>query len=142
MGHTLAFEVAARLAYLGPTGLAEDCFSDVRVLASGAGLSPQGVYGDPPFTVDCVSEDDGNFTTLFGVATDIWFAWNDPWDRAGRDPIDNRPLAALNAHAPRLNAFLAAVSTACQSLSGAWTWKTKGKPAGIREVDSKGYVVI
>jgi hypothetical protein len=115
-------------------------FGDVRALASAAGLAPQRVYGSPPFMVDCVSEDDGSFTTFFGVATDIWFGWNDPWHRASGDPIDNRALAALNA--PRLNAFLAEVSTACQSLGGAWTWEMKGKPAGIREVDSGGYVVF
>jgi len=140
MARTLAFEVAARLAYADPTGVVEGWFSDVRALATAAGLAPQKVYGSPPLMVDCVSEDDGSFATFFGVATDIWFGWNDPWHRASDDPIDNRALAALNA--PRLNAFLAEVSTACQSLGGAWTWEMKGKPAGIREVDSGGYVVF
>lgn len=129
---------AARLVYAGAEGMTEAWFTSVAVLAEAAGLPPRGrIY--PPISIDpSHGEDEDSFTVTIATATDIWFPHNDPWDRTGREPIDNRAVSARNA--PRLNAFLTEFRAACAVLGGTWEW-TRNSSAGIWEVDEDGLIV-
>ncbi len=140
LGRTLHYEVAALVTYASKDGVVGGWFSDVAKLGAAAGLPPLRHAGDAPLTVETSSWDDGSFSASFGVATDLWFAWNEPWHRTGPERIDNRALASLNA--PRLNAFLADVRAACLTIGGTWTWDTASELSGIRQVNKDGFVVL
>ncbi|GLW27973.1 hypothetical protein [Actinoplanes regularis] len=127
---------AARLAYATGDGMTETWFTNVADLAGAAGLPPHGrVY--PPLSIDpSYWDEDDSFTVSLATATDIWFPHNHPAHRVHDGPIDNRVVSARNA--PRLNAFLTEVRTACQALGGDWRWTST--PAGVWEVDDEGLI--
>ncbi len=141
IGLFTAYTPASRLVYAGADGMTEAWFTNVGVLAEAAGLPPRG-YVYPPISIGpehCEEYDgDERFTVTIATATDIWFPHNDPWDRTGREPIDNRAVSARNA--PRLNAFLTEFRAACAVLGGTWEW-TRNSSAGIWEVDEDGLIV-
>ncbi|BCY12317.1 hypothetical protein L3i22_074050 [Actinoplanes sp. L3-i22] len=138
LGRFASYTPASRIAFATADGRTEGWFTDVAELAQAAGLPPHG-WIHPPIAIEPSYWDhDDSFTVSISTATDIWFPHNYKGHRTGPQPIDNRIVSAWNA--PRLNAFLTEVHTACQALGGTWEWTRT--PPGFYEVDHQGLVQI
>jgi hypothetical protein len=115
-------QTTTRVAYVNGDGdVVEGDVADMADLVAEVGTTAASLHV-PALTVMTLREGGGGVSTTISFATDIWL----PWTSVAHEPgmqwdelVDNFELAAV--HAPRLNAFLAAVREATEEVGGQWS---------------------